>query len=407
MSEQIRIHAKGKEKLNKNDLRSMTESINQTYKQSVESAKQIISAEMNNLNDAMKEVSSLYKEKNEIIKSLNEYNEKMDKIINENRHFGEKIDKKNKELKIAQQKLFIFKRIQELKDIKTELENNYKKMALSKQLITTFKDFKDKCSSVNLINIYDDTYKLYFSYYKENLNIFIESNDNKFSFNKFEEKLITLDYFNLRNSFVQFFWNYINQTFVKNISKSQCKINYENNVVSIIKQGENNTILEFFNLITDLLKFIIKVFETHHISIDNEILSTYTNNAMDIGSTLHGGKNEELKQAANELCKLTNVQDLNIGDVIKNARLPTVLDHCRSLLIEGKPFGFVISEMKQIMAGANTDGVLKLLATMAIVIWKKDRSKLEPAITPLLAVGTKEALECIMMFNEIINSNTV
>ena len=128
---------------------------------------------------------------------------------------------------------------------------------------------------------------------------------------------------------------------------------------------------------------------------------------MDIGSTLHGGKNEELKQAANELCKLTNVQDLNIGDVIKNARLPTVLDHCRSLLIEGKPFGFVISEMKQIMAGANTDGVLKLLATMAIVIWKKDRSKLEPAITPLLAVGTKEALECIMMFNEIINSNTV
>ncbi|OHT06371.1 hypothetical protein TRFO_05561 [Tritrichomonas foetus] len=379
----------------------MQKSITKTYESSVEPARNSILSQKSNLEKAISTITELHNRQLVLKNDLINHKTQMDAIIDKNRSFHDDFKKKEAELETARQRLFIFQTLAEINSLKNEIKQNYQRKISS--IVENMKKLYEKTQKLTLNNLYNEIFTQCQSFYKNNMNIFINSNESSFSFNGFTEKLITLQYFELLDEFKEYFWNYINKIFVVKISQSKCTISFHNDAITINSEP-NGTITspEFINTSTKLLKIIIQKFKELKFELNDKDLEDYAHNSMEIGLTLFGGKPDALNQATSELCKLAKIENVNIVDIMKDARLPLVLDRCRSLLVENRPFAEVVKEMRKIMEGTSTEGILKKIAAMATVIWREDKTKIELAIPSLVSIGTKEALECIMMFDEVL-----
>ena len=84
--------------------------------------------------------------------------------------------------------------------------------------------------------------------------------------------------------------------------------------------------------------------------------------------------------------------------------MANVLEKSREMLIKGSTLGDVIAEMKRMMKGFDTKGMIKKISILAVVIWKDDPDKLSCAISTLATINTIEAFECAVMFEQAIRN---
>lgn len=405
MSEQILIASGRKEDLNQNDLESIQHSVENSYRISVNSTKNTIISSKQELQDSINRVTELYHRGMQLKNDLLFYQNKMTLIIDKNREIHEQAEYQKKQISIARQKLFIFNTLNEISKLNKEIQENYQKRNISPNFVETFKTFKNRTSILKLDKLYNDTFNQCQSYFKKDINKYFSPNEKEFSLENLSKKSEILTFFELIPTLLESFWNFINSTFLHSLSSSKNKLNITKDKVSIEieKTNEKNNSTDFIKSSTILLEAIINKFNSLNIKINDEDIANYANNAIEIGLGLQGGQFQFLNDETAKLCKLANIPNVNLTDVMKQARLPMALDRCRNLLKEGKPFGVVITEMRQIMEGTNTDGVLKQITAMATYFWKDDKAKLQLAINPLISIGTPEALECVMMFDNAIH----
>lgn len=404
MSQQIRLASEKKENLTQNDLQNIRRSIDSTYEASVNSTKETIISQKKEIQDSINKVCELYKRGTQLKNDLQFYQTKMSSIIEKNRQIHEQTEYQKNQILIAQQKLLIFNTLNEVSRLNKEIQTNYQKINIPPNFVETFKAFKIKTSLLKLDDLYNDTFQKCQSYFKKDIQKYFSPDETSFSFKGVSEKWKILNFFELMPSFLISFWNFINTTFLQNLSKYNSPLIVSENKVSFkIENNEKNNPANFIKTSTLLLKSIIEKFNSLKIEISDEDLSKYANKSIEIGLSLQGGQERFLNEETANLCKLANIPIVNLADVMKEARLPIALDRCRVLLKEGKPFGVVITEMRQIMEGTNTDGVLKQITAMATHFWKDDKAKLQLAINPLISIGTIEALECVMMFDNAIH----
>ncbi|KAK8895533.1 hypothetical protein M9Y10_024000 [Tritrichomonas musculus] len=405
MSEQILIASERKENLNQNDLESIQHSVEKSYRISVNSTKNTIISSKQELQDSINRVTELYYRGMQLKNDLLFYQNKMTLIIDKNREIHEQAEYQKKQILIARQKLFIFNTLNEISKLNKEIQENYQKRNVSPSFVETFKTFKNRTSILKLDKLYSDTFNQCQSYFKKDINTYFSPNEKEFSLENLSKKSEILTFFELIPTLLESFWNFINSTFLHSLSSSKNKLNITKDKVSIEieKTNEKNNSTDFIKSSTILLEAIIDKFNSLNIKINDEDIANYANNSIEIGLGLQGGQFQFLNDETAKLCKLANIPKVNLTDVMKQARLPMALDRCRQLLKEGKPFGVVITEMRQIMEGTNTDGVLKQITAMATYFWKDDKAKLQLAINPLISIGTPEALECVMMFDNAIH----
>lgn len=405
MSEQILIASGRKENLNQNDLESIQHSVENSYRISVNSTKNTIISSKQELQDSINRVTELYHRGMQLKNDLLFYQNKMTLIIDKNREIHEQAEYQKKQILIARQKLFIFNTLNEISKLNKEIQENYQKRNISPNFVEIFKTFKNQTSILKLDKLYNDTFNQCQSYFKKDINKYFSPNEKEFSLENLSKKSEILTFFELIPTFLESFWNFINSTFLHSLSSSKNKLNITKDKVSIEieKTNEKNNSTDFIKSSTILLEAIIDKFNSLNIKINDEDIANYANNSIEIGLGLQGGQFQFLNDETAKLCKLANIPNVNLTDVMKQARLPMALDRCRQLLKEGKPFGVVITEMRQIMEGTNTDGVLKQITAMATYFWKDDKAKLQLAINPLISIGTPEALECVMMFDNAIH----
>ena len=92
-----------------------------------------------------------------------------------------------------------------------------------------------------------------------------------------------------------------------------------------------------------------------------------------------------------------------MNELAKQSKLPQTLEKCRTMMKEGKLFGEAVDFMMSIFEGTPSDGILTKLSILALVEWKNDSEKLKTAFPIFIAIGTNEAIQCMMMFQERLN----
>lgn len=404
MSQQIRLAADKKKELNLKDIENIHQKIDNTYEAPVSSTKDAINSKKKELQSSIDKVCELHQRGMQLKSDLDFYKNKMTSIIEKNRQIHEQAEYQKKQIAIAKQKLLIFNTLNEISKLQKEIQNNYQKSNISPSFVDTFEAFKAKTSLLKLGNLYEDIFNQCQSYFKKDINKYFSPDETSFSFKIITEKSKILRFFELIPIFIDSFWKYINSTFLPYLSKSNCSLTISEEKISFkIEGSEKNNPVYFIKSSSTLLKAIKEKFSELKIDISDEELAKYANKAIEIGLSLQGGPVQYLNDETAQLCQLANIPPVNLAKVMKEARLPVALDRCRDLLKEGKPFGTVISEMRQIMEGTNTDGVLKQITVMATHFWKDDKQKLQIAINPLISIGTAEALECIMMLDSAIH----
>jgi len=195
---------------------------------------------------------------------------------------------------------------------------------------------------------------------------------------------------------------FFNSLFIKTkdlfISINDVHVKFGQETTIMIMKTNPTVLLESFIMFTNIFKDSF----TENEPYVQDFLKIFAESVVEYASQLPGGKLNETEDQLDKLCSLVGLEKMCFVDVSKKNRLPKALEECRNMLNEGMPFGSVVERMNAIFKGSSSDGALSKISIMALAIWKEDLSKLQAAISVFSAIGTSEALECLVLFENYL-----
>ena len=215
-----------------------------------------------------------------------------------------------------------------------------------------------------------------------------------------------LSFLNSKESYQNYFFDSLINISLSTINRKNCYVNESsigtNPTLKLVVKDEPHTPATSLQESCNLLTLVQKHFLDTDFSFSQNNLNRYADKSFELCMIHTGGRTKETEQAAKKLCELTHTDDVDLAQYAAKSKVPVTLDACRTIFREGKLFGDAVKKMNDIYQGAPVEGILTKITILALVEWKDDIDKLKSAFSLFIAIGTKEALQCMMMFQKRI-----
>ena len=215
-----------------------------------------------------------------------------------------------------------------------------------------------------------------------------------------------LAFLDSKETYQNYFFDSLINISLTNLNKKNCTVNESsigtNPSINFIIKDEPHTPATSLQESCKLLILIQKHIKDSNFSLSDENLKKYANKSFELCMIHTGGRTRETEQAAKQLCELTKTEKVDLSQYAAKSKVPLTLDACRTIFKEGNLFGEAVKKMNEIYQGAPAEGILTKITILALVEWKNDPDKLKSAFSVFIAIGTKEALQCMMMFQNRI-----
>jgi hypothetical protein len=196
-------------------------------------------------------------------------------------------------------------------------------------------------------------------------------------------------------------FNFILSSFLPTIKSKNCEVKESplspTPTITLVPRTDPHTPASIINETTNLLKLLLNFMSEGGFTISQELIEKYAMSSLEIGMALCGGRERETTAAAQKLCQLAKIENVDIAALAQESRVPKLLDECRKMFKEGKVFGDAVARMGEVFEGTPATGILTKITILALIEWKNEPEKLKMAFTVLIAVNTNEALKCILM----------
>lgn len=312
------------------------------------------------------------------------------------------------ELEIQKKKSIVIQKIQEFVDFHSKLEDSFARKDYKsildnmRQLEHIAPTIKQEKALENVKN--DSAQKLRLLF-----NDILISKERSLTFpsdEKFKIVYRTLLHFSLERDFVFYIVNFLSNNLLSVLNNQNCNVVIKtlgNKSITLIEREEPHTpttsLTESYKLIDEFSKTLTSV----GFLLQKKELRQLGNQAIELGIAHTGGLLIDTEKAVKQLCKLCYIDNINMNELAKQSKLPQTLEKCRTMMKEGKLFGEAVDFMMSIFEGTPSDGILTKLSILALVEWKNDSEKLKTAFPIFIAIGTNEAIQCMMMFQERLN----
>ncbi|KAH0792472.1 hypothetical protein GPJ56_003649 [Histomonas meleagridis] len=404
MCEQIKLLTKNKEKLTKNDILELQEKNSEICLKQVGAIEEAIFSQKESLVKIANETEKLYTNETSLKKEVSEFKNSLSDIHTKAQDIQSQINEKQAKLESEKQKLIVYRELSKFISLHKQI-NDYIKQNDFNSILPLLPQFKQKSDLLTLSSTYTDIVTNCTNQIRSEYNSFLSINENGFSFTNLGPNINILKTFDLISDFTKYFWDYLVNTYLSSVIKSNATINITDTSFICMLNSTEHTPSSFIDLSLLVLSHVTKYFESHQIIITQNEFQFFVDSILKLSLKLPGGNPQQLQTSMDKLLKSTNTEQIELTNMIKEYQTSIVLDKCRKMLIEGAVFGDIIGEMRKMMKGIDANGMLMKIAVMAVVIWQNEPTKLSSAISTLAAINTVEALECAVMFDETVRNN--
>lgn len=405
MVEQIKLIAQQRNlsEISISDIDGFTDDLSQVYSGQIETIRESIYQKKDNLIQLSFELQKIREREAALKQSMQEYKKDISNVLNNAQITQKELNKKKNELKTEKQKLLVYKELLWLQEASEKLEGMLKKSAIC-DAMDLMHVMDEKCRVLYMGNFYNTMVSKCKLKIKEEFRRIIDIYDGKsFSLKNLKNISNVLRYFQLVDDFKSFFWNFLLKDYFQTIIDSNLIV--EANADTFLLK-DNHTQLNqksFIELSTNMIKEISKLFNESDIEITQSEYQNYVDTIIKLCLSIKSEDTAGFEEKTKELIQVTNTT-LDFVNLLQGNRVANVLEKSREMLIKGSTLGDVIAEMKRMMKGFDTKGMIKKISILAVVIWKDDPDKLSCAISTLATINTIEAFECAVMFEQAIRN---
>lgn len=405
MVEQIELIANQRNlsKISLSDIDDFRSDINQVYSEQIEAMCKSIFRRKDDLIRVSSDIQRIREEEALLMQNIQEHNDKIASYLKAAQIRQKELSKKKNELEMEKQKLVVYKELKWLQEAVGRVDALLKESDFN-GVVELIQVMNDKCNMLYLNNLSDSVWNKCQEKVKQEFeNILGIDGDDRFTLENLKNTATAFKFFNLIDEFKDYFWEFILKKFIKAITSSNLTLEI-NNHTFILK--ENQTPIDqtsFINLSTNLIKEISGSFDESEIEITQNEYQNYVNRVMKLCFSISSNNSTDFEEKTRELIRITNTS-FDFENLLQGNKISNVLGKCREMLVNGSAFGDIISEMRKMMKGLDTKGMIHKISILALVIWKDDPTKLSYAISTLATINTIEAFECAVMFEEAIQN---
>lgn len=407
MSEHIEVQAKNRKELDKQGINEITTGLNTTMATDVECTRQSIIRQKDNLIQAAKQISALYDHKEKLKERIQQNNSQLSGIIIQTKQNISEYNELNGQLNIEKQKLYIYQLLKQFNEANKLIRDSFTNMKF-KKCFDNFKLLQEISAKINLSNIMKDLQNDYISLTNICFNKFLKLTGEYIEFLNTDELLYFIEFIDIlgiKASFIEKIFAFIVDDILQTNLKLKTIVKSENQKITIHQSDDLNVPSSYISFSTDLLSILLEMMKPFKLFFSTQQLEQYANKTYSNGLQLPGGDINELQEMSIKLSQVSNTPKIDLIKLVRDARMPQVLGECRKMLENGEVFGNVVQRMQKLMEGTDKEGVLRRIAVLAAVIWKEDKDKLEAALQTLITIGTREALDCLMLFDEALQQS--
>ena len=405
MVEQIKLIAQQRNlsEISISDIDGFTDDLSQVYSGQIETIRESIYQKKDNLIQLSFELQKIREREAALKQSMQEYKKDISNVLNNAQITQKELNKKKNELKTEKQKLLVYKELLWLQEASEKLEGMLKKSAIC-DAMDLMHVMDEKCRVLYMGNFYNTMVSKCKLKIKEEFRRIIDIYDGKsFSLKNLKNISNVLRYFQLVDDFKSFFWNFLLKDYFQTIIDSNLIV--EANADTFLLKDNHTQVNQksFIELSTNMIKEISKLFNESDIEITQSEYQNYVDTIIKLCLSIKSEDTAGFEEKTKELIQVTNTT-LDFVNLLQGNRVANVLEKSREMLIKGSTLGDVIAEMKRMMKGFDTKGMIKKISILAVVIWKDDPDKLSCAISTLATINTIEAFECAVMFEQAIRN---